>query len=88
MTYAFREPREGLKNSILQFFRRRESGAGPDSLALNQAHACLIRERAIHGAREAPINQSFPSTCARFMSVELKATLDALRIRFPVNDRR
>jgi hypothetical protein len=42
--------KEGLKNSILQFFRRRESGAGPDSLALNQAHACLIRERAIHGA--------------------------------------
>jgi hypothetical protein len=29
-----------------------------------------------------------PSACARFISVEMKATLDALRIRFPVNDRR
>jgi hypothetical protein len=57
-----RSLKEGLKNSILQFFRRRESGAGPDSLALNQALACLIRERAIHGAREALIDQSFPDS--------------------------
>lgn len=51
--------KEGLDNSIRQLFRRREFGACPDLLALNQALACLIRWRAILGAREASIDQRF-----------------------------
>ncbi|GMU42712.1 MAG: hypothetical protein DYH17_06770 [Xanthomonadales bacterium PRO6] len=48
---AGQDTREGLKKSILDFFRRAESGTGPDSALLDQALACSIRERAIRGAR-------------------------------------
>jgi hypothetical protein len=44
---------------MLELFRGRESGVGPDTLTLEQALAFSIRGRAIHGAQKAPIDQSF-----------------------------
>ncbi len=42
-----RTPKEGLNNSIHEWLRRREYGAGPDSLTPDQASSCQIRERAV-----------------------------------------
>lgn len=44
--------REDPNKFILDSSRLAESGTYPDSAPLDQALACSIRERAIHGARQ------------------------------------